>query len=373
MNSEIKERISSGWFVPPVEIYTGNLKLEVGSIIARNQLQARLLEKRYRERSEGETLREKDYAWLDQAQCSGLIDGLKIESDDDWKSADLSYCLMIHTEKSEFGSLREAQLAIIAFSVPGEVLRTIVTQTQNGAYWRVAAEMQLPPDLFAQFYGDEPLLRQIVRIGEIPLQCSQAVTAIEDNNFLTHSGVSFTGLGRALFANLFAGRYAQGGSTITQQLVKNYFLTPEKSLKRKITEIFMAMLLEADVDKDQILENYLNIIYMGQNGAFQVRGFAAASEYYFSRPLSELSLPDCALLAAVINSPGRYSPFTNPDRARERRKLVLEKMLQYEMIDKSQMDEAVATELPKAIKKTLNDPAPYFIQAVFRYLGDVGI
>jgi penicillin-binding protein 1B len=372
LNSEIKERISSGWFVPPVEIYTDNLKFSVGAVVPRAQLQLRLQEKRYRERSEGETLREKDYAWLDQAQCVGLLDSLKIESGDEPSTSDIAQCLMLHSEKLDSGPVREANLMIVALSAENAVLSTVVTKAEQ-ASWRSVAKVELPPDLFAQFYGDEPLLRQIVRIGEVPLQCSQAVTAIEDGNFLNHSGVSFTGLMRAFMTNMFAGRYAQGGSTITQQLVKNYFLTPEKNLKRKITEIFMAMLLEADVDKDQILENYLNVIYMGQNGPFQIRGFAAASDYYFSRPLSELNLSDCALLAAIINSPGRYSPFTNPDRARERRKLVLEKMKQYQMIDDSQMQEALAAELPKAIKKTLSDPAPYFIQAVFRYLSDVGI
>src|SRR5690606_21562031 len=102
------------------------------------------------------------------------------------------------------------------------------------------------PQMFAQFYNDQPILRRIVHIGEVPLQCLQAVTAIEDSDFLEHKGVSFVGLFRAFVRNVIEGRYAQGGSTITQQLVKNYFLTPEKTIRRKIMEMFMAVILESE-------------------------------------------------------------------------------------------------------------------------------
>lgn len=370
LNSEMEKRISSGWFVPPLEIYSRPLVFSVGRTIPREAVQNQLSERRYRERSEGETLRGGDYAWLEQNLCASTLQ--VIPRDESKEEDSLSHCLMLHRTESQFGPSRPAQLGIIAFDSQNAVKGVWVADPKVGGEWQTGA-FYLEPILFAQFYGDEPLLRTIVRIGEVPLQCSQAVTAIEDAQFLKHSGVSFTGLTRALLTNLFEGRYAQGGSTITQQLVKNYFLTPEKSLKRKVTEIFMALLLEFHADKDQILENYLNVIYMGQNGAFQIRGFAAASEHYFARPLSELGLADCALLAAIVNSPGRFNPFTASERALERRNLVLSKMLANEMIDQEQMNQAAQSPLPKPVKRTLNDPAPYFIQAAFRYLDKKGV
>src|SRR5690606_33675867 len=131
---------------------------------------------------------------------------------------------------------------------------------------------------------------------------------------------------RALIRYVVEGRYAKGGSTNTQQLVINYFLSPEKTIRRKLVEMVMAIIIEAQVDKDRILENYLNVVYMRQHGPFQVIGFGIASEFYFGKKISELDLKECSLLAAIINSPGRYNPFANPDNAMTRRKLVLERM-----------------------------------------------
>lgn len=367
LNLSIQDRISSGWFLPPVEIYSANLTFHKGEKLSQAQITRRLTEKRYRERAEGDTLREKDYAWLNHDQCKEAFGVIP-----DSESSDLVLCLYVRSDKLNYGPIRNSQMYLLGFD-DAQTLMRIYRSEPEVSGWTSQDIVELPPDLFAQFYDGEPILRKIVKIGEVPLQCSQAITAIEDNQFLEHSGISFTGLLRAFFTNLFAGKYAQGGSTITQQLVKNYFLTSEKTMKRKITEIVMAFLVELNVDKDQILENYMNVIYMGQNGPFQVRGFSAASDFYFAKDLGDLDLAECALLAAIVNNPGRYHPAKHPEAAKTRRGLVLDRMVTNQMIDATAATEAKAAELPKVAKKTLTDPAPYFIQAVFRGLKEKGI
>ena len=173
------------------------------------------------------------------------------------------------------------------------------------------------------------------------------VVAIEDPYFLEHRGISWSGLARAFVINLKQLRLSQGGSTITQQLVKNYFLTPEKTTRRKIKEIFISLLFELRVSKDHILETYLNIIYLGQSGVFQVRGYGAASQYYFQKDIERLNLAECSLLAAIVNNPGRYNPVKNPEKALERRKRVLRKMVEQERISQAEMEEALTKPLPR--------------------------
>jgi penicillin-binding protein 1B len=164
-----------------------------------------------------------------------------------------------------------------------------------------------------------------------------------------------------LARNILEGRFAQGGSTITQQLVKNAFLTHKKTLGRKLNEQLMAVLLETQVDKDQILQAYINEIYMGQSGPLELRGLAAASHYYFNRSLADLQLADCALLAALINSPGRYNPFSHPEAARRRRALVLERMQKLNMISSDEQSEAAAAPLPTVALSHPTEPAPYVV------------
>ncbi|RYZ69455.1 MAG: penicillin-binding protein 1B, partial [Proteobacteria bacterium] len=233
----------------------------------------------------------------------------------------------------------------------------------------------IEPELFAQYYGDQPVLRNVVTIsgGDVPPLCLNALLAIEDDKFYEHPGISVTGLARAVYTNLRSGRRAQGGSTITQQLVKNYFLTDERTYKRKLVEIAMAFLVERHASKDDILETYINLIYMGQNGPFEVRGFAAAAQHYFGKPLRTLNLPECALLAGVLNGPGIYNPVRHPEKALVRRTRVLSRMHELNYIDETQEKEANAVPLPTQPERSLTEPAPYYVQAVRRELEGRGI
>lgn len=233
--------------------------------------------------------------------------------------------------------------------------------------------LPLGEKVVAQYVNKQPLLQRNSLIGEFPTQCLNAVIAIEDNNFLEHKGVSYMGIARAIIKNLLTLKRAQGGSTITQQLVKNYFLTPEKTLTRKFNEFFLAMNLESKFTKDQILETYLNIIYMGQSGAFQIHGFGAASEYYFDKKVSDLNLPECALLAAIINNPGLNNPWKNPKQADSRRKLVLNKMKAQGFIADAEFADATTAALPSKPKPIPNETAPYFIDAAIKQVQQLGI
>lgn len=241
-------------------------------------------------------------------------------------------------------------------------------QTQILQIFDPASRESLPawpvsPHLLAQTVGTQPIMQIKKPLSEMPAACSQAVLSIEDTSFLEHGGVSITGTLRAFIKNITSGRKSQGGSTITQQLVKNYFLTSERTYKRKFQEIMLAVLLESQFTKDQILETYLNIIYMAQNGPYQVVGYPAASEFYFQKPIQDLVVPECALLAAILNGPGVFNPFRNPDKSLARRNRVLEKMLEQGFISKSQYEQALTVPLP--IKKPVlaAETSPYFLDA----------
>ena len=222
--------------------------------------------------------------------------------------------------------------------------------------------------MIAQVHQDSIIWRIPTALDQIPLYCLQAVTAIEDKDFLYHQGVSPTGTLRSLIKNAYHGRWAQGGSTITQQLVKNHFLSAEKSLSRKIKEQILALLLEAEISKDEILEQYLNIVYLGQANQYEVRGIGAAAKFYFGLPTSELNLSQCAMLAGLLQSPGRHSPFRSVENAKKRREQVLNKMLELSWIDETQFNEAKNAALPSMPAQTLSKEAPYFVDAVLKEL-----
>jgi len=216
--------------------------------------------------------------------------------------------------------------------------------------------------LIAEF-GEE---RRIpVRVKEVPPQLVQAVLAAEDDAFYVHQGVDFMGIARAAINNLRRGRTAEGASTITMQVARNYFLSPEKTYSRKIKEILLAFKIEREFSKDQILELYLNKIFLG-NRAY---GFAAAAQIYFGKSLNELALPEIALLAGLPKAPSRYNPLTNPENALERRGYVLRRMLKLGHIDEVTFTEAMAAPVG-ASRHALrfNVDAPFVAEMVRQYM-----
>lgn len=202
------------------------------------------------------------------------------------------------------------------------------------------ALLRLDPVQIGSFYPALKEDRILVQLKQVPQTLIQALLATEDRDFYHHHGISAKAVLRALLANIRAGGIVQGGSTITQQLVKNFYLTSERSLWRKINEALIALILEARYDKNEILEAYLNEIYLGQDGVRAIHGFGLASQYYFSRSLDELKLPHLALLAGLVRGPNHYDPRRWSERAMKRRNHVLDALEQQGYISRKQADAA---------------------------------
>lgn len=206
--------------------------------------------------------------------------------------------------------------------------------------------IRLDPMLIGSIYpsrGGED--RVLIKLSEAPELLVQGLLAVEDRAFYEHAGISLRGIARAAFENLVSGRVRQGASTITQQLVKNFFLSSERTFRRKAKEIVMALLLEAHYDKDAILEAYLNEIYMGQDGSRAVHGFGLASSFYFNKPLAELKPQEMALLVGIVKGPSQYDPRRRPDVVRARRDLVLHTWAERGLLREDELERALAQPL----------------------------
>lgn len=353
LRDEMKQKMQSKSFIQPTEYYRHVAILREKMLITPQILQDQLNQLGYRQRAKDQRILEKDFGRYPVDFCATEV---VQKNRAQWTSSEESgECFLITTPKSVFHA--EEKIWAI-FNAEGTVLSLLLSENSRRNH------VSLGQTLLAQYLGQEPIIQEIVELGQIPPACMQGVMAIEDKAFLNHQGFSFTGTFRAVMRNILSGRKAQGGSTITQQLVKNYFLTAEKTLKRKFDEILIAYALENELTKDEILNLYLNIIYMGQNGPFQIRGFAAAAEYYFSKSISDLQTDECAFLAAVLNSPGLYNPFKSNEKAKTRRNLVLSKMEEEKLITPEEKQKFSA--LPLIVKQPPSafETAPYFLDAV---------
>jgi penicillin-binding protein 1B len=224
---------------------------------------------------------------------------------------------------------------------------------------------ELEPQLVtALFDAGQRSKRQVVKYSEIPPVMVQATLAIEDRRFFEHSGVNFLRMAEAAWIDVVRGRHEQGGSTITMQLSRGFFLTPEKTIRRKLTEMLIAEELEHKFDKQHIFEFYANWVDLGQRGSFAISGFAEASKAYFNKDLKDITLPEAALLAGLIQRPSYLSPYRHPERAMERRNVVLESMVETHAITREQADKAKAAPLKLAPPNVEASDAPYFVDMV---------
>ena len=210
--------------------------------------------------------------------------------------------------------------------------------------------------------------RAYVRLAEIPAVLQQAVIAIEDERFYQHRGVDVRGILRAAWRNFTRQSVVEGGSTITQQLARNLFLTPRRTLDRKLQEILLAVEIERRLTKEEILERYLNQVYFG-NGAY---GVEMASRLFFGKSARELTLPEAALLAGVIQAPSRYSPFDNFPAAKRRQEVVLDRMVELGFLRPDQAEAAKKARLqvspgPRNLG-LVGVRAPYFVSYLLPYL-----
>jgi penicillin-binding protein 1B len=229
---------------------------------------------------------------------------------------------------------------------------------------------RLDPRLITMLSSPNGEQRLFVPRSGFPELLVDTLVATEDRHFYEHDGISLYSIGRAFLANITAGKAVQGGSTLTQQLVKNLFLTNQRTLWRKANEAYMALIMDARYSKDRILELYLNEVYLGQSGNDQIRGFPLASLYYFGRPVEELSLDQQALLVGMVKGASLYNPWRNPKLALERRNLVLRLLQQQKIIDQELYDMLSARPLGVQPRGGVISPQPAFMQMVRQQLHD---
>ncbi|MGE0127714.1 MAG: PBP1A family penicillin-binding protein [Blastocatellales bacterium] len=257
----------------------------------------------------------------------------------------------------------------VVFGRTGEGVRDIVDLDSQ----QRLGQAQVEPELISSVVNQEREKRKIIEYKDLRPETHlvDAITAIEDRQFFEHSGINWRGVLRAFFRDYQAGELKEGGSSITQQLVKNLYLKPDKTPKRKLSEAYMSVILEQRLNKEEIMAMYCNQIYLGQRGGFSINGFGEAARAYFGKDVSHLALHESALLAGIIRSPNYYSPFSHEDRAKERRNLVLEKMVEADKITRDQAN--AAKKLPLGVVAGRSgaidaSDAPYFVDYLTRQL-----
>lgn len=283
------------WLLP-ARVYARPLELYVGANIGKNELQ--------------HVLNSLGYRYMSSLTGTGQ-----------YQEKENSVLFISRAFEFWDGQEQSKKIRIIFF---GDKIKSITDET-NAEQLSV---FRLEPELIGKIYPEHNEDRVLVPYDDVPDFLVEALVAVEDRNFYRHFGIDLKGVLRATIRNIISGGLRQGGSTLTQQLVKNYFLTSERTFSRKINEMFMSILLEQHYSKAEILSAYINEIYLGQHGARGIHGFGTAAEYYFSRPLNELKTEEIILLVALVRGASYYNPRSYSDRALKRRDLIIDLMQQ---------------------------------------------
>ncbi|TXD98194.1 penicillin-binding protein 1B [Psychrobacter frigidicola] len=272
----------------------------------------------------------------------------------------------IHTRGFSYSAADVDKEQVIKMTIADSKIKSIQSTEQNAS-----GIIRLEPVSIGGIYPDNNEDRLVVSLDDVPQPLIDALVATEDRGFYEHKGVSVRGIARAVINN-FTGGARQGGSTITQQLIKNFYLNSDRTMKRKVNEAMMAVLLELHYSKDEILQAYLNEIYLGQNGNRSINGFGLASEFYFDQPLSELSIDQQALLVGMAKGPSVYNPRRHPNDSKARRDTVLNNMLTIGTLSREEYDKALEKPLG-VIDKPVDGKSrfPDFLDIVKRELNDV--
>lgn len=336
LDAVVQEKFSGKRWTVPAKVYARPLELFSGQKLNQQDFLAELNALGYRNES--------------SAHSSGAVsvNGNTVE---------------LHTRGFQFYEGAEpAQALRVRFS--GNSVSSLALS--NGSPLPVA---RLEPLLVGGLYPAHQEDRILIRLDQVPDLLPQALIAVEDRDFYKHHGVSLKSIARAVWVNTSSGSVRQGGSTLTQQLVKNFFLTNERTVTRKVTEALMSVLIELHYDKQEILEAYLNEVFLGQDGQRAVHGFGLASQYFFSQPLAELKLHQVALLVGMVKGPSYYNPRRQPERALERRNLVIDLLVEQGVVDIEQAEQA--KQRPLGITKhgsLANTTYPGFVDLVKRQL-----
>ncbi len=334
-------RFEGRTFAVPSKVFSAPLVVYPGLDWQRIDLAGWLLRLGYREQPEGGRLAPGRYEWSPGR-------------------------LRVHLRAFEHPLRPEPSRELVFHLAEGIVLD--IEEPATGALQEVVI---LEPEPVSAFLGSDREQRDLVELAEVPAHLVDAIYAVEDKRFEEHHGVDLRRVAGAMLANLRAGRIEQGASTLTQQLVKNFFLTPERTFRRKAREALMALIVEARYSKPEILEAYLNEIYLGQRGATAVHGVGEAARLYFGKHASELTVAEAALIAAIIQSPNGISPHRRPERAVARRDLVLELMAAQGRISQRTLETALAEPLRVAIVQKETGEVRYFLDTLSQQLPEV--
>ena len=306
LDAVIQSKFEGKRWQVPAKVYSRPLEIFTGAAVSRDQLIFELRQLHYRRKPDAAQLRPGSYAVVDEN-------------------------IHFHTRGFDFWDGEENASQVVAH-FNGSEIRDVVVNGQGDEIAR------LEPVVVGGIYPAHNEDRILVTLDQVPSALVGALLAVEDRDFYDHWGVSLKGIARAVFANLRAGGLRQGGSTLTQQLVKNFYLTSERTLTRKVNEALMAVLLDFHYEKDDILGAYLNEVYLGQAGQRAIHGFGLASLFYFGVPLRELEVEQIALLVGLVKGPSWYDPRRNPERALERRTQVLMQMVEQGVMGQGEFD-----------------------------------
>jgi penicillin-binding protein 1B len=247
---------------------------------------------------------------------------------------------------------------------------SVITRIENTVDGGEIFSLELEPELITGLYDHTWQERRVVSLKEVPPLMIKAILAIEDERFYQHHGVDPVSILRATWINLRSAGVVQGGSTLTQQLMKNFFLSDERTLTRKVKEAVMAFIAESKYSKNEILENYLNEIYMGQKGSQGIFGVSEAAKFYFSKPLAELTVGEIAILAGLIRAPNRLSPYRSVEAATKRRNVVLAKLLDDKIVTLKQYNAAIKEPVARRELVKVTNDAPYYADFLRRELAE---
>ena len=303
IDAQIRHRFEGHRWSLPAKVYARPLELFTGQQLAQGQLKFELTQLGYR--------------WVTQAKAPGQVQKT-------------NQGMIIYSRGFRFVGGDE-QGHLVEVNLVGD--KIVGLRQTSGAS---IAVLRLEPQLVGGIYPAHNEDRELIQLDDLPNGFIETLLAVEDRQYYSHYGVSPWGIIRAMWANIKAGAVVQGGSTLTQQLVKNFYLTDQQTLWRKLIEAPMALLLNIHYSKDEVLEVYLNEVFAGQSGKRAIHGFGLASRFYFGQPVSELKLHQVALLVGLVKGPSYYNPRRHPKRATNRRNLVLSVLAQQGLISETQ-------------------------------------